>query len=42
MHAHPGLLVIQPNLDGFLGMIEHLYNYHSGDKLNIAFLAKNS
>lgn len=41
MAAHPGLLIVQANLDGFLDMIETVYNYHSGQKLNIAFPARN-
>jgi len=41
MHAHPSLLVVQANLDGFLAMLENVYNYKAGDKISIAFAAKN-
>lgn len=41
MNAHPGLLVTQANLDGFLAMIENLYNYKTSDKLSIVFAVKN-
>lgn len=38
--AHPYHLKVGANLDQFLEMIELIYNYKSGDKLNLAFLAK--
>lgn len=41
MHAHPYLMVAHANLDGYIGMIEAIYNYHASAKMPVAFLAKN-
>jgi hypothetical protein len=41
IQAHPGLLSPQANLDGFLAMIETVYNYRASDRLSIVFAVRN-
>lgn len=42
INAHPGMLITQANLDGFLKLIEDIYNRNSQDKLSIVFAVKNA
>lgn len=41
IHTHPALLTPQANTDGFLAMIEAIYNYRAGERLSIVFAVKN-
>ena len=40
--SYPYLITKQPHLDGYLEMIEHLYNFKSQDKIPLKFLAEEA